>query len=447
MKIHPIARLALGALGLGLGVASAQDDVRADLQATLDELAAQRTAVAEEKAALLQRYHAAEARVRELRREWEMVRREATRAEESLRAREDALAQREASVARADEMLADFRGQWGASLPAAELPARREALAVPGPEGDHAVLSAALERLHEAPGGTVVPAQAVAPGGEILDGQVFVWGPVAFFAADRGLAGHAVEGEGLLPNVAPFADSDTAEALARAFDGQAASLPLDATLGQAGQLRARQETLAEHLRSGGLWVWPILALAALAVLVMAAKFMQIARARLPEADAVDDWLAARRENTEGAEDAHWPRPARELLSAAWARRDAPRAVLEDVLLEHIIRWQLRWESWLPALSVTAATTPLLGLLGTVTGMIATFRLVGVYGSGDARPLSAGISEALVTTELGLLVAIPALLAHALLSRKAQSLVARLEDLAARAVDRLHEPTEKEDSDA
>ena len=64
------------------------------------------------------------------------------------------------------------------------------------------------------------------------------------------------------------------------------------------------------------------------------------------------------------------------------------------------------------LSVSAAAAPLLGLLGTVTGMIHTFRLITMFGTGDARLLSGGISEALVTTEAGLMVAIPALLIHA-----------------------------------
>ena len=73
--------------------------------------------------------------------------------------------------------------------------------------------------------------------------------------------------------------------------------------------------------------------------------------------------------------------------------------------------------------------PLLGLLGTVTGIISTFKLITVFGTGDVKTLSGGISEALITTELGLIAAIPALLLHAYLSRKAKGITDRMEQSA------------------
>ncbi|MEM1297165.1 MAG: MotA/TolQ/ExbB proton channel family protein, partial [Verrucomicrobiota bacterium] len=74
----------------------------------------------------------------------------------------------------------------------------------------------------------------------------------------------------------------------------------------------------------------------------------------------------------------------------------------------------------------SATAPLLGLLGTVTGMIHTFKLINVFGTGDARSLASGISEALVTTEFGLIVAIPALILHAVLFRKIKGITGSIE---------------------
>ena len=79
-------------------------------------------------------------------------------------------------------------------------------------------------------------------------------------------------------------------------------------------------------------------------------------------------------------------------------------------------------------AVTAAIAPLLGLLGTVTGIIKTFKLMNVFGAGDPKPLISGISQALITTELGLILAIPALILHALLSRKVAGVLARMEKL-------------------
>jgi biopolymer transport protein ExbB len=69
------------------------------------------------------------------------------------------------------------------------------------------------------------------------------------------------------------------------------------------------------------------------------------------------------------------------------------------------------------------------LLGTVTGMINTFKLSTVFGTGDAKQLSSGISEALITTEFGLVVAIPSLIIHALLNRRSQAVMATMERMA------------------
>lgn len=81
--------------------------------------------------------------------------------------------------------------------------------------------------------------------------------------------------------------------------------------------------------------------------------------------------------------------------------------------------------------VLASVAPLLGLLGTVLGMISTFWAISIHGTGSPKALAAGISEALITTVSGLLVSIPGLFAYALLSRKASKVVADLEEFAAR----------------
>jgi biopolymer transport protein ExbB len=93
--------------------------------------------------------------------------------------------------------------------------------------------------------------------------------------------------------------------------------------------------------------------------------------------------------------------------------------------------KFRLNRWLPFIAVTAACAPLLGLLGTVTGIISTFKLMTVFGSGDVKMLSSGISEALITTEFGLYIAIPSVMMHAFLSRKAKRLGDRMEQIAIR----------------
>ena len=76
---------------------------------------------------------------------------------------------------------------------------------------------------------------------------------------------------------------------------------------------------------------------------------------------------------------------------------------------------------LPLLRIIAAVAPLMGLLGTVTGMIITFQAITLFGAGDPRLMAGGISQALITTVLGLTVAIPTLLLHNIVQTRAQAL--------------------------
>jgi biopolymer transport protein ExbB len=104
----------------------------------------------------------------------------------------------------------------------------------------------------------------------------------------------------------------------------------------------------------------------------------------------------------------------------------PRGELEDVIGEALLREQPTMDRFGTAIMVIAAVAPLLGLLGTVSGMIATFDIITEFGTGDPRKLSGGISEALVTTQQGLVVAIPSLLAGNLLSTWANGVMGRVE---------------------
>lgn len=82
---------------------------------------------------------------------------------------------------------------------------------------------------------------------------------------------------------------------------------------------------------------------------------------------------------------------------------------------------------IPLIAVFAAVAPLFGLLGTITGMITTFDVISVFGTGNASALAGGISEALITTQCGLFVAIPGLLMCVYISRRAASLENRIDE--------------------
>lgn len=99
------------------------------------------------------------------------------------------------------------------------------------------------------------------------------------------------------------------------------------------------------------------------------------------------------------------------------------------LLESLLRRKVvELERHVPTILMLASVAPLLGLLGTVTGMITTFNAISQVGTGNPRPLAAGISEALITTEFGLAVAIPGLMLGGYLQRRVARFRVRLEAL-------------------
>jgi biopolymer transport protein ExbB len=121
-------------------------------------------------------------------------------------------------------------------------------------------------------------------------------------------------------------------------------------------------------------------------------------------------------------------PAGQVMAKLITVSENSADLVEETLYEQLMAVQSKSSSLLSVIAITAATSPLLGLLGTVSGMIATFNLITLFGSGDPKPLAGGISEALITTLFGLVVAIPALVLHAFLSRRAQGIVQTTERL-------------------
>ena len=126
------------------------------------------------------------------------------------------------------------------------------------------------------------------------------------------------------------------------------------------------------------------------------------------------------------------------LSVYTANPEADIETLELRLDEAILRETAPLESGLSFIKVLYVVAPLLGLLGTVVGMIATFQMITLFGTGDPRMMAGGISTALVTTVLGLVVAIPLTLFHSFLQGKSKALIQVLEEQAAGIVARLAE---------
>jgi biopolymer transport protein ExbB len=122
-------------------------------------------------------------------------------------------------------------------------------------------------------------------------------------------------------------------------------------------------------------------------------------------------------------------------------------LIEEVMYEHVLATRLKLGRMLPFIALTSSSAPLLGLLGTVTGIMNTFTLMTVFGTGDIKTLSSGISEALITTEYGLYVAIPSLLLFAFLSRKAKTVIDEMEKAAVAFVNQVSKTPYQDDADS
>jgi len=126
-----------------------------------------------------------------------------------------------------------------------------------------------------------------------------------------------------------------------------------------------------------------------------------------------------------------------ILAAGLSNSRHGRDVMRDSIQEAASQVVHELERFLGALGTIAAIAPLLGLLGTVIGMIKVFTALNLQGAGNAAVLAGGISEALITTATGLCVAIPAMIAHRFYVRRVDSLVVVMEQECVKLVDALH----------
>lgn len=291
-------------------------------------------------------------------------------------------------------------------------------------------------------GGSRFQGSALDADGEVRSGSFATFGPVGFFAGDdpAGPAGltrieFGTDQPGIYSNLAP----DALTAIRAVVKGDTASVPLDASGGDAIRVAEATPGILQQLEQGGFTMFPLAAVALAALFLAVWKTLELSRIRVRADAEVEAVVRALRQNdveTARAQATTIRRPLRRLVDDLIEYRDAPREHLEEIMHEHILAALPFLERNLGALAVLGGVAPLLGLLGTVTGMINTFRLVTLFGSGDAKLLAGGISEALVTTFTGLAIAIPTLLIHAALARRARSIIASLETMAATLVNDL-----------
>ncbi len=198
--------------------------------------------------------------------------------------------------------------------------------------------------------------------------------------------------------------------------------------------------MLEILQSGGWLIMPLLLSSVLALAIVAERYWALRRRAVVPPHLVEQIMSWHQENQINRENLDLLRrssPLGRMLAAGLVNRNHPREVMKESLEESGRHEVHEMERHLSALGTIAAGAPLVGLLGTVIGMIKVFDAITLGGVGDPTVLSTGISEALITTATGLAVAIPSLIFYRMLRRKVDELVVEMEQAAIRIVEVIH----------
>jgi biopolymer transport protein ExbB len=281
--------------------------------------------------------------------------------------------------------------------------------------------------------------KVVLASGELHSAKILTLGPVSWYVAQE------IESTGFV-NLIEGADTENEETLYKAeltlneqegsglkqlLNSNSGIISFDPTLTRAFKIYSQKETIIDHIGKGGIWIFPIIAFGIFAIIIGLFKAIQFWR--LP---ALIPAFSERFTQLEKISKDSDKSDAQKML---FSQAQGMQAKLIDIALDSeigekrddrlfasLLSNKHKLDYWLGAIAITAAVSPLLGLLGTVSGMIETFKLMTLFGAGDPAAVSGGISQALVTTELGLVVAIPALLLHAVLSRRVKTYYGQLE---------------------
>ena len=294
------------------------------------------------------------------------------------------------------------------------------------------LISVALNRLNQLVGGYTYEGLALTPNGDIIEGTFAAYGPSVYFnAKDSSTQGIAVTRLNAAEAAIAIPGSNYEKGLVNFIETGEGTIPLDVTLGKALKIVEGNDTLFEHLAKGGSVGVVIISLGLVCLIIGGFKAYEITNFKTPSRKNVQKVIQSIESGNSDEALSHASKlegAGGDLLVSAVENHNIKSTNLEEILFEKILSTQPTLERFLPFMALTAAAAPLLGLLGTVTGMIKTFTLITIFGTGDAKSLSSGISEALVTTELGLVVAIPSLILHGLLSRMAKQKIGDLEQI-------------------
>jgi biopolymer transport protein ExbB len=202
----------------------------------------------------------------------------------------------------------------------------------------------------------------------------------------------------------------------------------------------------EIVQSGGWLMVPILLCSVIAAAICVERLWSLQRSRItPKNLLAQIWSAVKTEELDGQKlrDLRANSPMGQVLAAGVANAKRGRDVMKEAMEETASQVSHDMERYLTSLGIIASISPLLGLLGTVVGMIKVFTALMLEGAGNANVLAGGISQALITTAAGLSVAIPALMFHRFFLRRIDELMITMEQEASKLVDILQGDREEE----
>lgn len=268
--------------------------------------------------------------------------------------------------------------------------------------------------------GTVQPVELYRAGGFILS---YNKNGNAFYASSNGNA----------PASTIASSGNNQKLLLKWLTNESDILPMDITGGTALKAQTQQKDLKQWVEDGGLLLYPILIAGLVGSILFVIKLCQLSLNKcLPsklklQITNYNDLAKDEQDNLFLKIERLKLCPTSQVITALKNKENLSVEALDNVFDEKIIQKQGRLERGLSIIGVLASIAPLLGLLGTVTGMINTFQAITIFGTGDPRMMSTGISEALITTQAGLAIAIPLLLGHHFLKRRTSRLIADMEE--------------------
>ncbi|MDG0964402.1 MAG: MotA/TolQ/ExbB proton channel family protein [Opitutales bacterium] len=446
---------------------SVQREAKADLKEAIVSLAELREQIETEKIPLARRVSILEGKARKLRGELEHYLRLRDNREASLLQLEKEVKESEADLDYSINLFNDYISSWHHGNPPAEqelwspqlspllLDPQKKATREESLDSFFRATLLSIEAISLSAGGISFSGDAIVPPeGTREDGTFWSIGPTIFFSGINGSAGFlersfsSIQSQNLSlssqsvlssePARLVPASTSTSDLINQAIQIESANqevviLAMDPTLGKALVMEKGEISVFEELQKGGIWIYPILFFAVLSFIIAVVKAFQIIKVKLP--------------NKVASLEGNYSGPFELLRKTSKGYQGKNPEILEEILYEAIIDMQVKLEKALPLIAVTAATAPLLGLLGTVTGMIDVFRQITNFANPENSELARGISEALVTTKFGLVTAIPSLIAHALLTRRLQGIISKMEGFSARLVRLKQENLEQHSEDS